>query len=202
MSLLPEATVPYPMLSLSARATYILKRAVTMNLYEALVVVALLALAHGAHAESNATGRWVDPRCTPLDITKYGPFVHGADGSLLTVDGNVLRSSTDGGKTWSEGNAPIVPGMNLSWGGHVGQFLRTQKGALVVAYLDMADYKFSWDDAKGAPNPECKLELWVIRSTDGGTTWSDKQRLLDGYNADFMGFIQIHSGRLVMTVEH
>jgi len=44
--------------------------------------------------------------------------------------------------------------------------------------------------------------LWSIRSTDGGRTWSDKQRLLDGYNADFMGFIQLKGGRLVATVEH
>ena len=30
----------------------------------------------------------------------------------------------------------------------------------------------------------------------------DRQRLLDGYNADFMGFIQTRSGRVVVTVEH
>ncbi len=144
----------------------------------------------------------LDPRCTPLALPLGGPFGHNDDGSLMTVDKNVLRTSTDGGKTWSEGGAPIDPGMNLSWGGHVGQFLRTKNGTLLIAFLDMADYKFDWDNARQAPNPGCKLELWAIRSTDGGKTWSDKQRLLDGYNADFMGFLQMKNGRIVLTAEH
>ncbi len=149
-----------------------------------------------------ASERWIEPRCAPLDIAKFGPFVHADDGALMTIDGNVLRKSRDDGKTWSEGGDPIAPGMNLSWGGHVGQFLRTRNGILVIAYLDMEDYKFSWDDEKGAPKPECKLELWSIRSADGGKTWTDKQRILDGYNADFMGFIQLRDGRLVLAAEH
>ena len=66
----------------------------------------------------------------------------------------------------------------------------------------MANYKWGWDDAKGVPHDDARLELWAIRSLDGGQTWGDKQRLLDGYNADFTGFIQTRSGRLVATVEH
>ena len=153
-------------------------------------------------AVAQAPERWVDPRCAPLEVTRFGPFVQNADGSLLVVDKDVLRSSTDGGKTWSDPGLPITPGVNLGSGGHVGQFLRTRAGTLIVTYLDFSNYTWSWDDAKGAPNPDCKLELWVIRSLDDGKTWTDKQRLLDGYSADFMGFIQTRGGRVVMTVEH
>lgn len=149
-----------------------------------------------------AQNRVLDPRCTPLDITKYGPFVQNDDGSLLVIDKNVLRTSTDGGKTWSEGGEPIDPGMDIAANGHVGQFLRTRNGTLVITFLDMSAYSWDWNNETQGPNPGCKLELWAIRSTDGGKTWSDKQRLLDGYNADFMGFIQTSKGGIVLTAEH
>ncbi|NLC56247.1 MAG: exo-alpha-sialidase [Armatimonadetes bacterium] len=145
--------------------------------------------------------RWIHPLCRPLPATKNGPFVALPDGSLLTIDSQGLRSSKDEGKTWSEAR-PIDPGVNLGYVGHVGQFLRTREGALVLLYLDMANYKWGWDDAKGVPHDDARLELWAIRSLDGGQTWGDKQRLLGGYNADFTGFIQTRSGRLVATVEH
>jgi hypothetical protein len=164
-----------------------------------LAVLILCGVAAFACAEPE---RWVDPRCAPLEISRYGPFARNADGALLVVDKNVLRSSSDEGKTWSEGSAAIDPGIDIAANGHVGQLLRTQAGTLLIAFLNMADYKWDWNDEKGEPNPGCKLELWAIRSTDGGKTWTDKQRLLDGYNADFMGFIQIKSGRVVLTAEH
>lgn len=155
-----------------------------------------------AVAKAEADKRWVHPRCKLLESTKNGPFIQLDDGSLMVVDSNVLRTSTDDGKTWSEPGPVIVGGMKLDHVGHVGQPLRTRNGTIVIIYLDFTGYKFSWDDQKRAPKPDCKLEMWVIRSTDGGKTWVDRQRLLDGYNADFMGFIQTGAGPLVATVEH
>ncbi|NLV43074.1 MAG: exo-alpha-sialidase [Candidatus Hydrogenedentes bacterium] len=146
--------------------------------------------------------RWVDPRCTPLEITKYGPFVKNDDGSLLVIDKNILRSSTDGGKTWSEDGTPIDPGLDIAANGHVGQFIRTKAGTLIIAFLDMSAYNWDWNNETQGPNPGCKLELWTIRSADGGKTWSDKQRLLDGYNADFMGLVQASNGSIVLAAEH
>ena len=146
--------------------------------------------------------RWVDPRCTPLELTKYGPFVKNDDGSLLVIDKNILRVSTDGGKTWSEGGTPIDPGLDIGANGHVGQFIRTGAGTLIIAFLDMSRYTWDWNNETQGPNPGCKLELWTLRSTDGGKTWSDKQRLLDGYNADFMGLVQASNGRIVLAAEH
>jgi len=161
----------------------------------------LLAMMGSASAETPAE-RWIHPRCKPLECTKNGPFMQSDDGPLTVVDANVLRTSSDGGKTWSEPGEPICSGMNLGHIGHVGQPLRTRDGALVILYLDFDGYNFSWDNEKGEPKPECKLELWAIRSLDGGKTWIDKQQLLPGYNADFMGFIQTSKGALVATVEH
>ena len=64
-----------------------------------LIFVAVLCLADG-FAESDE--RWINPRCTPLECTKNGPFIQFDDGSLMVVDRNRLSTSKDGGKTWSE----------------------------------------------------------------------------------------------------
>jgi len=37
----------------------------------------------------------------------------------------------------------------------------------------------------GEPKDDCWLELWAIHSLDGGRIWIDRQRLLEGYNANF-----------------
>ncbi len=151
---------------------------------------------------SGEDGRWVHPGCKPLGIQKNGPFVLLEDGSLLLIDGKILRTSQDDGKSWTDVSPPIDSGMRLDHVGHVGQFLRTRKGSIVVLYLDFNTYKFSWDNERGEPRPDCKLELWAIRSTDGGKSWVDRQLLLGGYNADFMGLIQTRNGQIVATVEH
>jgi sialidase-1 len=165
----------------------------------ALAIVGLFTVSPAAGAPGN---RWIHPLCQPLDITKNGPFVQLDNGELMVVDGKVLKTSTDGGKNWAPAGGEIASGMKLGHVGHVGLLLRTRDRAIVIVYLDFDDYKFAWDNAKGGPKPECKLELWVIRSADGGKTWSDKQRLQGGYNADFMGLIQTRRGWLVATVEH
>lgn len=176
-----------------------------MNNQVVCATLAILTFLSATWAETQPTPpptRWIHPSCRPLECTRNGPFLQSDDGSLLAIDGNVLRTSTDGGKTWSEPGAPITPGMDFNYVGHTAQPLRTRDGALVFLFLDFTGYKFSWNDQLGVPNPECLLELWAIRSLDNGQTWTDKQRLLGGYNADFMGFIQTSAGRLVATVEH
>ncbi|MBM3289302.1 MAG: exo-alpha-sialidase, partial [Candidatus Hydrogenedentes bacterium] len=166
------------------------------------VTVAVTVSALQVFAQDAPAKRWIDPRCAPIACTKNGPFIQNGDGSLLCVEGKKLQSSTDGGKTWSEAGGAIASGVNLETGGHVGQLLRTKSGAIAIVYLNMDGYVFEWDDAKNEPLPSCKLELRAVRSEDGGKSWTDDQQLLEGYNADFMGFVQTSKGRLVAAVEH
>ena len=145
-------------------------------------------------------GRWVHPQCQPLVVDRNGPFVGLPDGRLLTMEAEGLCTSEDEGKTWSKvtpaayGQQPRAPSSCY--------LVRTQGGVIVMLYLDMGNYKFSWDDKVGEAKEDCRLELWAIRTLDNGKTWIDRQRLLDGYNADFFGFIQTRGGRLVASVEH
>lgn len=151
----------------------------------------------GAAAEEK---RWVNPLCQPMPVDRNGPFLSLPDGSLMSLSKDGLRTSQDEGKTWSEPR-PVVPGLHASEPSS-SAIVKTKNGALVVVYLDFTDYKFAWDDKAGEPKDNCKLEIWAIRSLDGGKTWIDKQRLLDGYNANFFGFIQTRQGTLVASVEH
>lgn len=144
--------------------------------------------------------RWIHPCLRPLALDRNGPFLELADDRLLTMDKVGAMVSGDDGASWSRlstaelGQNPAEPASF--------QLLRTANGALVMVYLDQSDSTFSWDEDAGEPNPDCRLELWAARSLDGGATWVDRQRLLDGYNANFFGFLQMRSGRLVAVTEH
>ena len=116
-----------------------------------------------------------------------------------------MRLSKDDGKTWSEGQ-PVCEGIA---GGDPGRqepaafyVLRTRSGALVAVFLNFATYNFSWDRNINQPKDDCRLEIWAIRSLDGGTTWIDRQRILEGYNPNFFGLVRTRGGRLVATVPH
>lgn len=146
-------------------------------------------------------GRYLHPACEELDVVN-GLFMQPDAETLLWIDQNRLRRSIDDGKTWSAPGAPIAEGMDLNNVGHTGGCLLTREGTILIWYLKMSDRYFAWDGEKKAPKPGCRLETWVIRSTDGGKTWHDNQLLLDGYNADSMGFIQTRNGDLVLVQEH
>lgn len=160
------------------------------------VWLSLVAMA----GEGATDGRWVHPWTQPLEIDRNGPFVELADGSLATVDEQGFRISRDDGKTWSEAT-PVCQGINPKEPASY-YLLRTRSDTLVLVYLNFTERRFEWDSQRKEPREGCKLEVWAIRSTDGGKTWVDHQRLLDGYNANFFGLIQTRTGRIVVPLQH
>ena len=150
--------------------------------------------------ESDAAGRWVHAVCKPLAVDRNGPFLVGPGGRLLSADAQALLVSEDDGETWSE-LAPACHGQNPREPASF-YLVNARDDTLVMVYLDLANYKFTWDDEAGEPGEDCGLELWAVRSLDGGKTWVDRRRLLGGYNANFFGCIRLRTGRLVVVAEH
>lgn len=154
---------------------------------------------------AQAESLWVHPLSKPLPIpaNEIGPFLVLKDGSLALINKHGMRTSADEGKTWSPhlyirnqgvrgiGAEPAATSIVL-----------TKSNALVIVYCGGRTYKFSWDNDTGNPREDCRLEMWSIRSLDGGKTWIDAQKLLDGYNPNFFGLIQTRTGRLVAAVPH
>jgi hypothetical protein len=160
----------------------------------------MAALGVGLVLGPSEAPRWVHPMAQALDVGRHGPFVGLADGTLATLDGEGFRISHDDGRTWSAAT-PVCPGINAKEPASY-YIVRTRRGALVVVYLNFDGYHFAWNADRNEPEPDCKLEVWSIRSLDGGKTWVDNQRLLGGYNANFFGLIETRSGHLVVPLEH
>ncbi len=161
-----------------------------------LISLLLISTAYIYGVES---GRWIHPVCQPLEVTKPGPFVLMADGSLATIDDRGFYLSRDRGKTWTE---PVFVCRGLNPAEPASYYLlRTKNNVLILVYLNFEGKKFSWDVEKNEPG-DCRLEVWSVRSLDGGRTWVDHQRILEGYNPNFFGLIQTSSGRIVVPLQH
>lgn len=145
---------------------------------------------------------WLHRMCGDMSTIRKGPLTVLSDGSILHVDAEGLSRSHDDGATWTP-TSPAAFGQNPTEPASC-MVLEPKPGLLVMVFLEINSLrkKFGWNEAAGEPAEGCHLELHSIRSLDGGRTWGDRQCLLDGYNANFFGFIKTTQGRLVLVAEH
>lgn len=149
---------------------------------------------------SHAEDIWLDERCEKIPTTQMGPFITLDDGTVMTIDDNATRVSSDEGKSWSEprtihdGPEPGIPS-------DASVLLRTKSGAIILVYMDMSTYKWGWDSEKRDAVDDARLDVWSIRSLDEGKTWIDRQKLLDGYCGALIDIIQTSSGEVVVPVQ-
>jgi photosystem II stability/assembly factor-like uncharacterized protein len=142
----------------------------------------------------------LDARVRPLPHAYQGPFVRLADGAIVGIEKNTVIRSTDEGKTWTTSDvfsAEQQAALNLAISNERALLL-SRDGTLVLGCMDLNGRKWTWDktihDAPGA-----ELPTWVMRSTDGGRTWTDVQKLHDEWTGAVRDLIQTKSGRLVLT---
>jgi hypothetical protein len=140
--------------------------------------------------------RWVHPAFKPLQCDRKGPFVELADGRLLTVDEQGMSVSSDEGCSWV-GNSTICKGITKEPSIHY--ILRLRSGVLVMVYVDMSVRKFTWDERIKEPQ-KIGGGVYSIRSLDGGKTWTGNRKIIDGCAANYFGFIQTISGRIITSV--
>lgn len=149
--------------------------------------------------------RWIHPKCELLPSQMSGPFVSMPDGSILTVEKNMVMISVDDGATWTgrnvlyDGEGPGIPDGGQSPGNR-SPLIRTREGALIMAYTDMAERLWEWDEQTHEPTPETHSEIWAIRSTDDGWTWDCRQQISTGIVC-VTGIIQRASGEVVVPCQ-
>jgi hypothetical protein len=143
--------------------------------------------------------RWIHPCFKPLSMDTSGPFIQLSDGSLMIVEGNATRVSTDLGKSWSEpqliydGPGPGIPQ-------NAGQLFRTTDGTIILVWRDAR--VLNWDDATGEPGDDGHGDVWAIRSLDEGRSWIDRQRIFQGIcGHPPINAIQTKSGRTVVPIQ-
>lgn len=149
--------------------------------------------------------RWIHPKCELLPHHMSGPFVALDDGTLLTVEGNMVMISVDDGATWTarntlyDGEGPGVPDGGESPKNR-SPLIRTRVGTLIMVYTDMAERVWEWDDETKGATPETHSEIWAIRSTDDGWTWDHRQQINEGIVC-VTGIIQRASGEVVVPCQ-
>ncbi|MCZ6679941.1 MAG: sialidase family protein [Candidatus Poribacteria bacterium] len=143
---------------------------------------------------------WTDPRCTLLTNQKFGPFVKLGAGDILTVEGAATLVSADNGTTWSEPR-PIDDAPGPGTPSSSGVMLRTHEGVIVFVYMDMANFKWSWDEDRREAAEDVSLNVWAIQSPDEGITWTGRQQIFDGYCGALIHMIQTSSGEIVVPIQ-
>ena len=146
----------------------------------------------------------VDPRCTRLpDFPEgvSGQFVRLENGDLLAVKDNTTIVSKDDGVSWSK-RGPVhdgpKPGPGIPGKHHV--LVQTESGTTVMVYMDLSTQKWGWDDDTGKADPDVRIDVWSVRSTDGGQTWRDRHMIMQGYCGALITMIQLSSGEIVVPV--
>lgn len=134
------------------------------------------------------------PASEPLNVSS-GPKVRPValpDGSLrayrnLGEQQLGSTTSTDGGKTWSEPRVECkLPLPGLSAG--VAMTDRDGEVHIILSHLR----------GEGAPAVTRFIDLWHIRTSNGRETWSDAQRIWEGYCGAVLDVKQIASGRIIV----
>ncbi len=145
---------------------------------------------------------WTHPLARMLENQQMGPFVHAANGDLISAcgDGKSLTRSTDGGKTWTQSPMFEYTGKSKEYkysGERV--LFRTQSGALVFSFMNINEKVWLWRAELGDALPGTRLPHYVTRSVDDGRTWSEPVKLHDEWTGEIRNMIQLRSGRLVVS---
>ncbi|WP_417381640.1 sialidase family protein [Gimesia sp.] len=142
---------------------------------------------------------WNHPQTKKLPHQHLGPFIKLQNGSLLAPDAKQSLLSTDQGKTWEP--TPLYQEPAKFHTSNERALLQTKKGTIVLAFMNLAERKFHWDDKQGGPQSDCYLPVYIVRSTDDGKSWLPPQILQDhGWCGAVRSIIQTRSGRIIVVV--
>ena len=149
-----------------------------------------------------AYGVALDPRLTWRPDLRKANYVILADGTLAYLNGEDLMISRDGGVTFERREGAVdheAYGDTLLFGGAM--LLRTKDNTLIAVATNSKNYvHLEWDEEANKSIAGTR-EVWTLRSTDEGHTWTDVQRIYPGYCGALVDMIQTSSGNIVVPVQ-
>jgi hypothetical protein len=122
----------------------------------------------------------------------------GTGSDLPESAAGVLSKSTDAGKTWQILQACEPEDMRMN-AASFSPFICTRKGTLILVFSNLAEKTpFDWND-QIHDMPGAALPTYVMRSLDGGQTWSQPVKLHDEWTGANRAIIQTRTGAVVFT---
>ena len=156
--------------------------------------------------KETANGFWIHDKAEDMPHVPLARFTHGANANeffafscCFPANDSVagVQVSRDRGKTWTR-VAPFDPEGHLR-PSDSGAFIRTRKGTLIAAFSNLAERaNWNWDE-HAHDSPGAMLPTYVVRSTDGGKSWCDLQRLHTSWTGANRDMIETSDGRVVFT---
>jgi len=134
-----------------------------------------------------------------LDIDPIGPYVRNKQNKLVCIDAHQALLSNDEGQSWqvydlfSSNEFQIHDTRSLCI---------SDSGVIVVGFLNMAQAHFKWHKKANKPTQKTRLDLWSVRSLDGGKTWETPVCVQKGYCGATTTMIQLSSGALLMAAQN
>jgi sialidase-1 len=187
-------TMPAP--TLVKRAGF--SKTTTMRLKDFYQIVAALLCVLGPAAAGAVENQiLLHSKCERLPSDLLGPFVKLGDGSVLAADTNQMFLSRDDGRTWQ--SRPLFRERDKFLCSNERALLRTREASVILAFMNMKELAFKWDQAKGGPEAGCRLPVYITRSLDDGDTWETPQLIQDGYCGAVRNMIQLRTGRVVLV---
>ncbi len=139
----------------------------------------------------------IHPKLERLVFRAPGRALFLRDGRFACVSDGKYLVSADEGRSWQP-QAAIPPGHGPKVSG--GMLVEGDNGVLALIYSDAVGMKLE-RTPDNMPLPGARLQIWCVRSGDGGKTWTDHQRLIEGYCGAFIGAICTREGRLVVPLQ-
>jgi len=153
----------------------------------------------GARSEITKTtpeGIAIHDRVEDMPGLMLGPFVRTEDGAILGVDERSAFLSGDQGRTWTE--HPLFGARDDILLRPERALIRTKTGTIILAFENESERNWTWSDELGDA-PGAIMPTYATRSTDGGRTWQDCQKLHDDWTGAIRNMIETRDGRVVFT---